>query len=38
MTKAPAIGKYVRFTMRKKKIPSVTDRCIPAGGTRLARC
>jgi hypothetical protein len=38
VTKRGEVGKYTRFRIRKGKPPLRTDRCLPPGASRPARC
>jgi hypothetical protein len=38
VTRADMIGKVVRFTVRRSKIPSKRTYCLPVGATRAVRC
>ncbi len=38
VTAPGAIGKVVRFTMRRRAIPRTTRLCLPAGAVKPGRC
>ena len=38
LTKPRTIGFFVRFTIRRRQFPAKTERCLPPGAKRPARC